>query len=69
MKFSETHPIWKLARLVIVMSFLTLILWLQASSFDETELRVLAWMVVGIMGLEFAPNAIAKAKQMAKGEV
>ena len=64
---AENHPIWKLARLFIVMAFLTLILWLNASHFDETELKVLAYMVVGIMGIEFAPN-FSKAMKNLSGK-
>jgi hypothetical protein len=44
-KFSDAgHPVWKLARLGVVMVSLTAILWLNATNFDRTELTSIVEM-------------------------
>ena len=45
----------RLAVLIILVSFVTFLLWLNASNFDHTELRVVMWFTIGsgfwIMGV------------------
>ncbi len=35
------HPIWPIVRLTILMTALTITLWLTASNFDYTEIRTI----------------------------
>lgn len=46
------HPIWALARLLILMVTLSFVLWLNASHFDETELRSIIWVFLAAAGVE-----------------
>jgi hypothetical protein len=46
------HPIWSLIRLAIVMVSLTIILYLCASQFDQTEIQTLVWAFIAIAGGE-----------------
>jgi len=62
------HPIWAIVRLAVVLSFLTLVLWLNASSFDETELKVIGWMFMGFLGQEFMSPLIKKVVRNVTGE-
>lgn len=34
-----THPIWALIRLTILMVTMTILLWINASNFDSTEIK------------------------------
>ena len=47
------HPIWSLIRLGMILAFLSWILWANATTFDETELKVIGLMAVGLMTGEF----------------
>lgn len=46
------HPVWSLLRLVILMGTMTLVLWLNASNFDITEIRSLITVFLVAAGLE-----------------
>ena len=62
MKVPEgSHPIWSLIRLLLIMSTMCVVLYLEAESFDVTELRSLIWMFLGAAGIEGAIYAGAKA--------
>ena len=65
---SDNHPIWPLLRLVVILGFLTLVLYLNASEFDETELKVIGWMFMGFLGREFIPSVAKKVKDTFSGE-
>ena len=41
---NSTHPVWSLLRLVVMVTGLTLVLWLSASEFDNTELQTIIGM-------------------------
>lgn len=45
------HPLWRLLRLIVLVGSLTLLLYSQASQFDQTELTVIGAMFV-ILGLD-----------------
>ena len=55
---SESHPIWGIIRLSIIMSSLTAVLYLNASEFDATELKTIITMFVVAGGAEWAPQLI-----------
>ncbi len=47
----STHPVWATIRIVAMMICLTVVLAIQAESFDNTELRTLGWMFgIGVLG-------------------
>lgn len=46
------HPLWSILRLFILMTSLTLILYMNAQHFDETELRSITWVFVIAAGAE-----------------
>ena len=47
------HPIWNIVRLIVMMTALTMILWLTASKFDSTEVKTIIGMFVASSGVEF----------------
>lgn len=55
---SATHPIWPLLRLVVMVSALTAVLWMNASEFDNTELQTIIGMFL-IGGATEGVSAIA----------
>lgn len=50
------HPIWRLLRLTVCLVALTVILWAQATNFDETELQVLFWFFLAAISAESLPE-------------
>lgn len=46
------HPLWSLIRLTILMATLSFVLWLNASHFDETEIRSITWIFIGAASIE-----------------
>jgi hypothetical protein len=51
-KFDNTHPVWDILRLAVMMGGLTILLWLNSSNFDDTELRTIFEMVLVVGGFE-----------------
>lgn len=49
---SADHPIWSLLRLVVLMLTLTFTLWINASNFDDTEIRTIIWVFMAAAGTE-----------------
>jgi len=41
---AANHPIWRIIQTAIYLIFAAFIMWLNASDFDETELKALAWI-------------------------
>ena len=46
------HPFWAAFRLLVLMVTLSFVLWLNASHFDETEIRTIIWVFLGAASLE-----------------
>lgn len=46
------HPLWPLVRLSILMLTLVLVLWLQASNFDQTEIKAIILIFLAAAGVE-----------------
>lgn len=65
---SSEHPIWPIIRLIVIMSALTLVLWLNAANFDETELKVIGWMFLAILGRETFTPILTKVKDVVSKE-
>ena len=56
------HPIWGMIRSVIYMGTLCLILWINANSFDETEVKTIMWMFVVGAGSEGIGHHMSRLK-------
>lgn len=54
------HPIWSLARLLILMVTLSFVLWLNASHFDETEVRTIIWVFLAAAGVETGVQTLTR---------
>ena len=56
---NESHPIWGIIRLSVIMTALTATLYLNASNFDETELKTILTMFFIGAGGEGLPKVVA----------
>ena len=56
------HPIWALARLIVVMIALTIILALTAQRFDNSELQTILWMFLAMAGAEGIGQMVSRIK-------
>jgi hypothetical protein len=59
-RFPESHPIWVILRTVVLFVGLTVLLYLNANSFDATELRTIAEMVILAGGFEAIKKVVSK---------
>lgn len=48
----SSHPFWAAFRLLVLMVTLSFVLWMNASHFDETEIRTIIWVFLGAASLE-----------------
>ena len=55
-----SHPVWQIIRLSVLMAALCVILKLNATNFDATELRVIIFSFMTAAGLEFIPGLAKK---------
>jgi len=46
------HPIWTSLRLIVLMSTMSFVLWLNATNFDETEMKSIIWVFLAATGVE-----------------
>lgn len=46
------HPLYRMIRVVVCITALTVILAFQASNFDQTEIRTIFWFFALITGVE-----------------
>jgi hypothetical protein len=60
---NPNHPIWGLARLLIMMAALCFVLWLNASNFDATEVKSLAMMFVAGAGIESVSTFLGRKRE------
>jgi|TARA_R110000824_G_scaffold86938_3_gene214692 hypothetical protein len=59
-KYPANHPVWKLLSHTVYLSFATLFLWINASSFDSTELITIAEIAGAAGGIEFIKAKLSK---------
>ncbi|MAH50412.1 hypothetical protein CMI37_31615 [Candidatus Pacearchaeota archaeon] len=57
------HPVWSLARLVVLMATMCIVLKLNATNFDETELRSIIVVFIAAAGLETVGQVVSRFKQ------
>lgn len=51
MKDSD-HPIWPLIRMSLILGTLIFVLWMNASHFDDTEIKTILTMFLALLGAE-----------------
>lgn len=56
------HPLYRTIKLVSCLTALTVILWTQASSFDQTELRTIFWFFTATLGIEGAGEVLRQVR-------
>lgn len=56
------HPVWSLIRLVIVFAGVTIFLYLNASTFDETEMKTIVELMILAGGFEALKRKLANGK-------
>lgn len=47
-----SHPIWPLARLTVCLAAACFFLWLNATTFDATEVKAILGILVSMIGVE-----------------
>lgn len=57
------HPLWSLCRLAILMVSLVLVLWMNASHFDVTEIRTIITMFIVAASAEGATSLLSHFKR------
>ena len=54
------HPIWAIIRTTVMLIALVIVLWLNASHFDDTEIRTIVAMFLAAIGAETATKMLSK---------
>jgi hypothetical protein len=49
-------PSYRLVALALMLAFLSFLSWLNASNFDETELKTIGWWAMAALVVLFAPD-------------
>jgi len=53
------HPIWPIVRMALILGTLVVVLWMNASHFDETEIKTILTMFLALLGAEGLAKALA----------
>jgi len=63
-KLSDTrHPLWRLLTICVLLSFLTLFLYLNASHFDESEIKSILYMGLAAGGWETFKHKVSSRNE------
>jgi len=57
------HPIWSLIRLAIIMVPLSIMMFLNATNFDDTEIKTIGGMLLVACGAEGLQSYLQREKQ------
>ena len=57
---NPSHPFWGFARVVVVLTALTVTLAISASEFDITELQTIGVMFGAVAGAEWLPKLLSR---------
>jgi len=57
------HPVWSLIRLVIMFAGVTVFLYLNAATFDETEITTIVELMILAGGFEALKRKLANGKK------
>jgi hypothetical protein len=60
--FDPGHPVWNILRLFVVFVGLTALMYLNSSSFDETEIKTVVELVGLVAGFEYLRHKVGKTK-------
>jgi len=60
MNYPADHPMWRLLQTTSYLLFAAFVMWLNASNFDETELKALFYIGTFMFAGEGVKRAIAK---------
>ena len=52
------HPVWKLTNWLVLLVFVTLFAWTNASNFDETEVKMIGQLMLAMFGWDVARGYI-----------
>ena len=61
---NANHPVWRLGMTVAYLMFAAFIMWVNASNFDETELKALTWIGDVMFAGEGIKRAVATAQKI-----
>lgn len=53
------HPIWPIVRMALILGTLVFVLWMNASHFDDTEIKTILTMFFALLGAEGVSRAFA----------
>ena len=56
----SSHPIWAIIRTAVLLLALVVVLWLNATNFDDTEIRTIIAMFLAAIGAETATKILSK---------
>lgn len=54
------HPVWAILRTVVLLAALVIVLWLNATDFDATEIKTIVAMFLTAIGAETATKYFSK---------
>lgn len=57
------HPIWPIIRMALILLTLIVVLWMNASHFDETEIKTILTMFLALLGAEGVSKMFAGKQQ------
>lgn len=55
----QNHPIWPILRMALILGTLVFVLWMNASHFDETEIKTILTMFFTLLGAEGIARTLA----------
>ena len=61
--FAPQHPVWNILRIIVVLLGLTLLLYLNAETFDEGELKIVLELLGLVAGFEYVRHKVSKATE------
>jgi hypothetical protein len=56
---NANHPIWAIIRMALILGTLIFVLWMNASHFDDTEIKTILTMFLALLGAEGISKAFA----------
>lgn len=57
------HPIWAVIRMSLILGTLIFVLWMNASHFDDTEIKTILTMFLALLGAEGLSKTFAGNKK------
>ena len=57
------HPVWRLLTTLVYLAFACFFMWLNASSFDKTEMKTLVELAVVMLSVEGVKDRLKKGAE------